>query len=106
MTFKCLKYLLSNLEKTFLTSNNVPVKTSAVSRQVIEKFQITEGYFLFAEPKDIASEVVAGINCNSKGKEVDYDINTESYEWDEEKINGINFALDELLELPNKKLAK
>ena len=73
---------------------------------MIEKFQITEGYFLFAEPKDIASEVVAGISCNSKGDEVDYDINTEPYEWDEGKINGINLFLDELLEPPNKKLAK
>ena len=38
--------------------------------------------------------------------EVDYDINTESYEWNEGKINGINLTLDELLEPPNKKLAK
>ena len=50
--------------------------------------------------------MVAGFSCNSKGDEVDYDINSESYEWNEGKIDGINFALDELLELPNKKLAK
>ena len=73
---------------------------------MVKKSQIAEGYSLVAEPNDIANWVVTGFSYYSKGGEIDYDINSESNEWDGWKIDAINFGLNEVLELPNNELAK